>query len=416
MKHQQQRLAFTARDYPLRPPLFVMRVFEAIKLFDLVKEVGLEGVWLLMCIAKKEDEIGYQYAPAIHNQEIYGWIDATRWHTFNDLRQRLVQAGWLTYLPRRRQAGIYWVNIPDEHLLDELKSARRRTIVNVSLSTPSVDQSVDQSVEPSSLSLSLNPPPPNCKKRGRGVSEKTETQVPGLTACGSPGDTGEPQGIRPRTRPHRICDATDDESRVPTAAGDEPSPGSVSRLTERSLAERLSRLGVQLAVEAVTAGLNTLATDDESREHTVQRLSDHVDHFCSKPGAWGAAALYRRFTSPSLHLWAPHDCWPPPLEAYRQAESQRRESAQRLEQQREQDAHAAERERTRLAEREHYQQLELTFATEVDALSLDDALQLLTARNAFLATLCQRQKTDPRREPQFRRELLKSFAAMAASN
>jgi hypothetical protein len=404
---KQQKIAFGA-DYPKRPPFFALRFMAYAARSGIAHDIDPAGLAFLFVVALTEDRVRYRKPPRFWRDSLCELVGVNR-NRLTDLRKRLVDAGWLHYERRPgKRSGVYWVTCPggdsviddsvlgDNSLCHEFVTSTVTSAVTSAV-TPAVTSAVTPTVTHSSCSLNLNPHPHLCEQKSGRVGGKD------LKTEETPPDGGTT---------NRNRNAADDESSVAQKAADDES----SPMTERTLAERVNRCGVAYAVECVQAGLKQLVTDDESHEHALQRLSEHIFHFEAHRGAWGPVILYKRLTSPSLPLLAPSDGWPPKLPAYAKAEADAAAAAQRLKEQQQREADAAKAQQTKLSDREQLEQLTLEFGAQVDALTKQDAIAFLTNRNTFLADLCRKKGIDPRQEKSSRRELLKGFAEMAGAN
>lgn len=239
------------------------------------------------------------------------------------------------------------------------------------------------------LSTECGAPAP-AQRTGRGTAD---LRHPPATVVASAGG-----GPRPAERPDAA--AADDGSRGGDPRNGES--GSLVRDDQRpasdgpGLCDRLLAAGVHRAVETLDAaragGLSDAA------------IAAVLDHFASRPGAWGPGALVLRLTSPSARLLdGPAAGWPPPS-----PQEARHRDASRL-----RDAQAARRTQAASAARDRerddarWTQLELEFGPQLDALDRDEHFRLLEAvpflRKAYLQLGPQ--------APVVRGELLRALAA-----
>lgn len=110
--------------YPKRQKFFAHKFCRAMLKMCIANELGADVCWLLTVIAHTEDAGGYRKPVTFFNSQLasvcgFGSIDK-----LERARKKAISAGWLNYIPGRRDAAPrYFVVIPDRFSdLDDLPS------------------------------------------------------------------------------------------------------------------------------------------------------------------------------------------------------------------------------------------------------------------------------------------------------
>src|SRR5262245_38558243 len=105
-------------SYPRRPKFFAMKFLRLICKTAAAQTIGSEACWLLTIIVTLEDVKRYREGVTFYNEQLMPLLGCTRWHTFDRVRRRAIDGGWLHYEAPpsgvRGKPGIYWVTIPVE--------------------------------------------------------------------------------------------------------------------------------------------------------------------------------------------------------------------------------------------------------------------------------------------------------------
>jgi hypothetical protein len=178
------------------------------------QDIGQDAFCLLTVVVTLEDVARYRRGITFYNEQLAPILGFTRWHRLDAARKTAVAAGWLHYEPSpigRRQAGTYWVLIP-EHANDlpdgtcdegeqstesvECKYVHSTETVERQ-STESVERPVERPVELSSLSLSLNP----------------NKNIPYISSCpGSAADEQPGKGAKAKSSKRKQTSFTDEDT------------------------------------------------------------------------------------------------------------------------------------------------------------------------------------------------------------
>jgi len=222
-------------------------------------------------------------------------------------------------------------------------------------------------------------------------TNSTETSTKNSTETLTKNSTKNPPSYSPTTGINTHSHTPSENSEI-AGAGE----GEIEQL-----AKELLELGIGKPVEAATSGLSKL---------TLQQIRQHLDHFRSKPGAWGPVILYKRLVSPSLSIVPPNVGWPDPLPEFsaatsrEQIESRSRREAALSAGQREEES------KKRIAAEQARQLLidwEATYGSVLDSMPEEEVLKLCPAG---LREMCRKRK---RSDPLIREVLLKILASQA---
>ena len=100
--------------YPSRPPFFAHRVVRMMQKTCAANVMGLEGCWLVTCIAHVEDAKRYTKPVSFWNEQLMPIAGFRSWGRLDRARKAAVEAGWLIYRPGKiRGSGTYWTDIPE---------------------------------------------------------------------------------------------------------------------------------------------------------------------------------------------------------------------------------------------------------------------------------------------------------------
>jgi hypothetical protein len=145
-----------AHLYPQRPRFFAMKFLRLLTKTAAAQTIGADACWLLTIIATLEDVTHYRRGVTFYNEQLQALVGVKRWHTFDTIRQRAIDAGWLHYQAPpsgvRGKPGVYWVIIPDDadglsdSFLDEGQPSTLSVDAQGSPSSESVDARVDARV------------------------------------------------------------------------------------------------------------------------------------------------------------------------------------------------------------------------------------------------------------------------------
>lgn len=106
------------RTYPERPRFFAMKFLRLLNKTAAAQTLGADACWLLTIVVTTEDVAHYRRGVTYFNEQLMSLLGLTRWHTFNAIRARAVESGWLHYEAPpsgvRGKPGVYWVTIPAE--------------------------------------------------------------------------------------------------------------------------------------------------------------------------------------------------------------------------------------------------------------------------------------------------------------
>jgi len=425
------RLAFPT-SYPARPPFFALHFLRLLGRSGAIHDLGTDGAWLLTEIVLTEDRVRYGKAVRFSGQmfqDRFGW-SKTR---LVAVRRTCVEQGWLHYEPgTRRKSGLYWVTVPDwaDRLdtVDEMPGSGLDSHTEQTIGTRNETQSATQSAtqsEPPSI------PDPRSRshhlRSGGGGRSRPRRTAPDQDPEETPTDdrsrpaatttlaTGlrdlsptvaapatQRRGQAERSGPHgpdgrrRGDDPAAAAADTRSVGGDGQRARTAADLDPGDLVHTLLAAGVHRAVETLRLARTVGLTDDAIRAV--------LDHYRSRPGAWGPGALVQRLTSPSAALLeGPAAGWPPPSpQEARQRETTRLRDTETLRR-----AKSVQEARQRAAEAARWQQLELDFGPRLDALPRHAQADLLPT--PFLRTLLHRQGPT---SALVRRELLTALAAL----
>ncbi|HYG70464.1 MAG TPA: hypothetical protein VD838_22495, partial [Anaeromyxobacteraceae bacterium] len=103
-----------ANGYTRRDPGFSFRFVRLLTKTAAALEIGPEGCWLLAVVVMQEDACRYKRPVYFYNRQLCDLVGIRDERTLLKLRNQLVGAGWLRYLPGgTRSPGMYYVAIPD---------------------------------------------------------------------------------------------------------------------------------------------------------------------------------------------------------------------------------------------------------------------------------------------------------------
>lgn len=320
---------YSGPDYPKRPSFFANRFKRTLTRVGAARRVGLLGYFVLSYIAEVEDTLRYSEAPLFWISEFVDRAGRNR-NAIADAIKKCRELGWLYWKQENdRTQAVAWVTVPVqyEHFLESSLSHEERLML--------------QLVQ---------------ENRADNVADNLAQSMAGNLAqrvARNLADNIAPSSLIPDPIP------------IPTPPPKDGGAGGsvLTKAEEDELAGELKSLGIKKPVEAVRAGLSKI---------TLQQFRSHLDHFRSKPGAWGPVILYLRLVSPSLHLLAPDEGWPVPLPAASNAASREAENRRQAAQQ---DAYKAQ-----TAKSESTTQLlidwERKYGPTLDAMPESDLLEL----------------------------------------
>jgi len=102
--------------YPTRKPFFASRFVRLTVKCGLALELGSDACMLLHAVASVEDELRYSCPVRYPAESLATHAGIKSKKTFLAVRKRLVEAGWLVYIPGTRlTAASYWVSVPESH-------------------------------------------------------------------------------------------------------------------------------------------------------------------------------------------------------------------------------------------------------------------------------------------------------------
>lgn len=312
-KDVQRLLPSAGADYPRnRDYKFAHRFVRLLAKTVAINEIGPSGFVLLTMIAMTEHSRFYKSPPTFFNGQLLQFLGNLSDDALCRLRKRCVDAGWLHYeRSHKREAGIYWVVIPLQY--EDIPDGPLGEMPEDFHAAPVRDETRDET---------RNEP-----RMKRGIDRGSNAPPPSISFSES--------------------------KSTPTQASE-------AAAVERIL-KKLQEVGVGLFVETL----------DEARDHglALDAIEAVVDHYRSRPGAWGAGALRLRLISRSAPRLAPQDGWPPPAAAERERAIQARTQADTvaLRERRQQDT-------VRQAE---LKQLEFGFGPALDALPRDELRALI---------------------------------------
>ncbi|WP_010588550.1 hypothetical protein [Schlesneria paludicola] len=341
-KHQ---LPFGA-DYPSRGKLELFHVIKLLSHPYVAQTLGPSGCNLIRVIATIEDEQGGTTAVLAIDNQILPRLGMSG-KTLVEARRRCIESGWLHYEPSEGK-GIpsrMWVTVPS------WVDIKLRHTIHWSFSSGCSSESSSGTSSESSSGCS---------------SQYSRSYIPNPPPI--------PNTPSPTQRDERVSEGVNEEM---------------------EFAKELKDLGIAKSVETARAGLSTC---------TLQQLRMHLDHFRSKPGAWGPVIVYWRLNSPSLPLLAPDEGWPEPLPGFIAAQRQKaeadRQRAHELKQAK-QDALAEQKSQLLF-------EWERDYGPKLDAMPIEDVLKLCP--NDFIRSYCRKKG---RKEPIVRHELLRILASQA---
>lgn len=307
--------------YPERKPFFAHWYTKKLGQLCYANQIGADGCWMLSQIAMTEDSRRYKSPPTFYNGQLMSIAGCASENTMVATRKKCLQADLLHYEPGvKRHAGVYWVKVP--------------IFWPAIPDNPLGEFLADAEISPQNL-------------RGNQVGNQVGKWV-----------GNQVENLRP-SYPNPVPN---------------PTPTKDTVAVEKVIEKQLLSLGVAKARETIHETLlngTTLAT-----------MTQVIDYFASRPGAWGPGALRRRLTLGSAQSLNPDQGWPPA--SSRETQTRRAEAVSR---DRERQAAEAQSSTDRKL-REH--QLELRFGPILDALPADEIHRIVTDRKPNLMPAIQR--------------------------
>ncbi len=102
--------------YPKRDAFFAHKAFRIMHKASVAAVIGRDAMCLVAVILHTEDAARYRGPVRFWNSQLMETLAFAKWDTFNRVRQRAIDAGWLQYTgDGNRSAGEYFVTIPPEY-------------------------------------------------------------------------------------------------------------------------------------------------------------------------------------------------------------------------------------------------------------------------------------------------------------
>ena len=284
-----------------------------------IKDLGFEGIHLLTRIVLIEDELRHSQPVKMWNTEVEHLlglkVDAMR-----RVRQACIDHGWLHYVPgRKRKIGQYWVTIPDEAVRDEWLNddAGEEIPPPVSGVKPTESQHKADGKPTQSRTPSIPVPDPenssstvsDFESGGGGIFEDdaNESAVSEMLAT-KPVESGSGSTAVSVDSSRDASAESDASTMVPPVCGtDEVAiAATIERVksehfTNSLAADRFGNRKFGLADQAVRTAI--------ARGHTTASVDAICDFVESRPGFYGAGAVYVRLTTEAYVTDEPQDSW-----------------------------------------------------------------------------------------------------------